>query len=177
MPNSFFHQDLANDLVSLHPLKPEDFEALYAVASDPLIWEQHPNPNRYQRPVFQNFFEGALASGGAYLAKRNDTGSVIGSSRFYDYSAEEKSVFIGYTFIAREAWGKGFNPSMKNLMIAHAFEIVEVVYFHIGIHNIRSQIAIGKLGAEKLKTVEIAYHGEPTRINFEYGIKKEGWSF
>jgi len=38
---------LENDLVKLAPLQESDFEALYRVASDPLVWEQHPNKNRY----------------------------------------------------------------------------------------------------------------------------------
>jgi len=54
---------LIGKAISLRPLRAEDFEALYAAASDPLIWEQHPEPLRYQRPVFEGFFASALASG------------------------------------------------------------------------------------------------------------------
>lgn len=57
---------LQNELIALFPLKEEDFEDLYFVASDPLVWEQHPNKLRYQREVFQNFFKGALLSQGAF---------------------------------------------------------------------------------------------------------------
>ena len=33
---------LENENVKLLPLQEDDFEVLYQVASDPLIWEQHP---------------------------------------------------------------------------------------------------------------------------------------
>ena len=57
---------LENSKVRLVPLQETDFEKLYKVASDPLVWEQHPNKNRYEREVFQNFFEGAMISKGAF---------------------------------------------------------------------------------------------------------------
>ncbi|MBK7220635.1 MAG: GNAT family N-acetyltransferase [Saprospiraceae bacterium] len=174
MPHAHFQLPLSNELVELRALQVGDFEALYEVASDPLIWEQHPNPNRYQRPVFENFFEGALASQGAYLVLDKTTGAVAGSTRFYDFDEQLSRVFSGYTFIGRNFWGKGLNPSMKNLMLQHAFELVPEVYFHVGENNRRSQIAMERLGAIALRKVEVAYHGEPSRINIEYLIKKEG---
>ena len=67
---------LVGETISLRPLIADDFEALYAVASDPLIWEQHPEPLRYQRQVFEEFFAGALASGGALLLTDNGSASL-----------------------------------------------------------------------------------------------------
>jgi RimJ/RimL family protein N-acetyltransferase len=167
---------LQNDLIILQPLKESDFEHLFAVAADPLIWEQHPNKNRYQREVFQNFFEGAMQSKGALLVIDKATNEIAGCSRFYDYNQEEQSVFIGYTFIARKFWGKGYNPAMKELMMNYAFQFADTILFHIGAENNRSQIAIGRIGATKRREVTVAYHGEPDRHNFEYELKKENWS-
>ena len=81
---------LAGTLVRLRPLASEEFEALYAVASDPLIWEQHPEPLRYRREVFQKFFDGAIESKGAFAAINVASGKMIGSSRYYDYSPEQR---------------------------------------------------------------------------------------
>lgn len=166
---------LENDLVKLIPLEESHFEGLYAVASDPLVWEQHPNRNRYEREVFKVFFEGAIASHGAYLALDKSTGEIAGSSRYYELDDKKKSVAVGYTFVGRKYWGKGFNPAMKALMLAHAFKHVDTVVFHIGAGNFRSQKAIEKLGAVKTGEFEIAYYGEPVRPNFIYEIRKEGW--
>ncbi len=91
---------LENNLIKLIPLKKKDFEKLYQVASDPLIWEQHPDKDRYKKEVFEKFFKGALESGGAFLILDQNSGEVIGSSRYYDLDDDKKSIAIGYTFIA-----------------------------------------------------------------------------
>lgn len=161
-------QRLKNDIVSLVPLKEEDFEQLYAIASDPLIWEQHPNKDRYQREVFQTFFEGALASKGAYLIYENTNNELVGCTRFYDL--DQNAVFIGYTFIKRSHWGAKINPSVKALMLDYAFQFVNEVKFHIGAQNIRSQKAIERLGAKKVREIEVEYYGEVPKLNFEYVI-------
>lgn len=163
---------LENDLVRVIPLKQDDFEALYQVASDPLVWEQHPNKDRYKREVFQNFFDGAMQSGGAFKIIDNASGKVIGSTRFYDLDIENKSILIGYTFYGRDYWGSSYNPQVKKLMLDYAFQFLDKVYFHIGAQNIRSQKAIERIGAIKVREITVAYHGEPEKLNFEYVILK-----
>lgn len=167
---------LVNDWVNLIPLKPADFEALYAVASDPAIWAMHPNKNRFERPVFENFFQGALESGGAFMILDPASGNCLGSTRFYHYNPTENSVFIGYTFLATRCWGKGYNLAIKKLMLHYIFQWVSVVYFHVGAENYRSQKAMQKLGALKINEIMVAYHGEPDRANFTYEIKKTSFS-
>jgi N-acetyltransferase len=163
---------LQNDHVKLVPLKENDFERLYKVASDPLIWEQHPNKTRWQREVFEIFFEGAIKSGGAFIIYDAKTNEPIGSSRFYDWIPEKSEVSIGYTFFARSHWGGMYNPAAKQLMMDYAFKHVEKVIFHIGANNIRSQKAIERLGAVKIAEQEMAYYGEGTKLNFIYCIQK-----
>lgn len=168
---------LANDLIKLVPLQEDDFEALYAVASDPLIWEQHPNKDRYKREVFQNFFEGALQSKGAFIVYEQASGKVVGSSRFYDNDEANSRITVGYTFIGRDYWGKGHNKALKKLMFNYAFQFVEQIILHIGATNFRSQKAIEKLGAKKIDEIEVAYYGEPVKLNFVYQVTKKDWTF
>ncbi|MBK6267344.1 GNAT family N-acetyltransferase [Marivirga sp. S37H4] len=165
---------LKDSLISLHPLQLTDFEQLFKVASDPEVWEQHPNKNRYQREVFENFFKGAMESGGAFLVY-DAMGNAVGSSRFYDYNEEDKSVHIGYTFLAKSCWGKGYNQALKTLMLDYAFQFVEKVIFHVGSTNIRSQKAMTKLGAVKTGEIEVAYFGEAVKHNFVYEMTKASW--
>ncbi len=167
---------LNNEWVTIIPLKEDDFEKLYKVASDPLIWEQHPNKNRYKREVFENFFKGAMESGGAFLITNTQTGEPIGSSRYCNYDAAAKVVEIGYTFYARNCWGKPFNSSCKKLLINYAFQFIDTINFVIGINNIRSQIAIEKLGAIKIREENVAYFGEASQMNFIYSIQKKDWA-
>jgi N-acetyltransferase len=137
---------LTGDLLELRPLRPEDYAALYAVAADPLIWEQHPSSDRYQEDVFKVFFREALESGGALFALDRANGRPIGSSRFNGYDENKSEVEIGWTFLARSHWGGVYNGEMKRLMLRHAFRFVSSVVFVIGPHNYRSQRAVEKIG-------------------------------
>jgi N-acetyltransferase len=137
---------LKGDLVELRPLRPDDFDALFAVASDPLIWEQHPNSDRYQLDVFRDFFQGALDCGGALIAFDAKDGSVIGSSRYYGYDEAKSEIEIGWTFLARSRWGGDYNRDMKRLMLRHAFRFVDSVIFIVGPTNWRSRRAMEKIG-------------------------------
>ena len=166
---------LKNEFVKLSPLAADDFDKLYQVASDPLIWEQHPNKVRYRREVFEIFFKGAIESGGAFLVCDSNTNQPIGSSRYYEYNTSKKTIAIGYTFLARDHWGTTYNKALKSLMLDHAFTFVNDVIFHIGANNIRSQKAIVKLGATKIGEVEMEYYGEQTKLNFIYQINKADW--
>lgn len=167
---------LQNELIRVEPLKANDFETLYRVASDPLIWEQHPNPDRYKREVFETFFSGAIESGGAFLVFDQAKHEAIGSSRYYDLFPDQRSVAIGYTFLCRHCWGSTYNRALKTLMLDHAFRFVDNVIFHIGTGNIRSQKAVEKLGAGKMAMQEMRYYGENNIVpNFVYRIIKEDW--
>ncbi|MGE5106198.1 MAG: GNAT family N-acetyltransferase [Sphingobacteriales bacterium] len=166
---------LENEWVKMRPLKEDDFEELYKVASDPLIWEQHPSKTRYQREVFQNYFKGAIESGGAFAVYHVHTNEIIGCTRFYDYDKNNKSVLIGYTFIARHCWGRHYNRSMKNLMLDHSFQFVDKVIFHVGENNMRSRKAMEKLGGKLVGTAPLAYYGEIQNINCIYEIDRERW--
>jgi RimJ/RimL family protein N-acetyltransferase len=167
---------IQNDLIRLEPLQAQDFEAVYAVASDPLIWEQHPSQNRYQRAVFEVYFNGGLESGGAFRVIDNITGETLGSSRYYDLDENQRIVSIGYTFIARRAWGRGYNRALKTLMLDHAFASVDRVLFQIGVNNLRSRKAIEKLGGILLREEAVAYHGERSTPNVVYKIDKADWA-
>ncbi len=166
---------LENDIVSLVPLEKHDFEELFEVASDPKVWEQHPNKERYKREIFENFFQGAIESKGAFLIIDQETEEALGSTRFYDFNEAEKSILIGYTFYGTKSWGKNINASVKKLMLDYIFEFVDKVIFHVGKDNIRSVKAMTKLGAENLGEEEIAYFGEGLKTNIIFQIKKVDW--
>jgi RimJ/RimL family protein N-acetyltransferase len=137
---------LTGALLELRPLRLDDFHDLYAVASDPAIWEQHPASDRYKEDVFKGFFREALESGGAFVVIDRSTGRIIGSSRYFGYSEERNEIEIGWTFLARSYWGGVYNREMKQLMLRHAFRFVETVVFLVGPQNMRSQRAMEKVG-------------------------------
>lgn len=143
---------LKSEILEVRPLRADDFQELYAVASDPLVWEQHPNPDRYKHDVFRKFFDEAFASGGALVVIDRKTGHVIGSSRFNCYDLARSEVEIGWTFLARSHWGGIYNGELKRLMMEHAFKFVDNVIFFIGSTNLRSQRALEKIGGVRIGT-------------------------
>lgn len=173
--NPQLQPQLANQWVSLRPLQAEDFDPLYAVASDPLLWEQHPNPDRYKKEVFENYFTGAMESKGALLISSAISHQIIGCSRYYDHFPEQHEIKIGYTFISRTCWGLPYNRAAKTLMLKHAFEFVDEVIFHVGEHNQRSRRAMTKLGAEIIGEEMVTYYGESPKKNVVFRICKSKW--
>jgi RimJ/RimL family protein N-acetyltransferase len=132
--------------ITLRPLGLRDFDELFAAASDPLLWAQHPDPARGTQEGFASYFDGALQSKGCLVAI--DAARVIGWSRYSNYEPGER-VSIGYTFLARSHWGGAANAEMKRLMLRHAFTDVREVLFSVAERNLRSRRAVEKLGAER----------------------------
>jgi RimJ/RimL family protein N-acetyltransferase len=163
---------LRGELIELRPLAPNDWGELFAIASDSLIWEQHPEPDRYKEEVFRIFFKDAMASGGAFVIIDRKTQQIIGSTRFYGYDAEKSEIEIGWTFLARKYWGGQYNAEMKRLLLNHAFRFVESVVFFVGEDNVRSQKAMEKLGAIKVGTATRTYGNRPPARNLKYVIKR-----
>lgn len=146
---------LGSDLLLLRPLVNGDFDALRCIASDPLIWEQHPSKDRAEGAGFRRWFDDALASEGALVALEQRAGEVIGTSRYVLHG--DDAVEIGWTFLARSHWGGTWNGEMKRLMLAHAFASVGTVVFTVHRDNLRSQRAVERLGAERVGTSVDAY--------------------
>ena len=164
--------NLKGELIDLRPLTPEDWDDLFAVASDPLIWEQHPESDRYKEDVFKVFFKDALESGGAFVVIDRKNKRIIGSTRFHGYEPEKSEIEIGWTFLARKYWGGRHNWEMKQLMLAHAFQFVNNVVFYVGENNMRSRRATEKIGAIKSGMVKKVYGNRPPSLNVRYVIKK-----
>jgi len=163
---------LTGERIALRPLVPADFEALFAAASDPLIWEQHPETDRYTREVFQRYFDGGIASGGAFAIIDRPTGRIIGSSRYCNLKLEESEVEIGWTFLERAYWGGETNRELKKLMLDHAFRFVDRVVFVVGEHNMRSRTAVEKIGGRLWKRAETPDGRGGTRASVIYAIEK-----
>ena len=163
-----FNVNLETNAFSLEQTTTTDFDPLYEVASNPVVWEQHPEKDRWKRPVFSAFFQGAIENDlGCFTIRDKSAGIVIGSTRFYSHDPVVEAVRLGYTFLCPKYWGSGANQEMKEVLLEHAFTIVEDVYFDIGDENFRSRKAVEKLGA-----VECA--GDDEKV--VYGLNKDVFS-
>lgn len=157
---------LEGELVLLRPTLPQDWDEMFAAASDPLIWAGHPASDRGTKGEFRKYFEAALASGGALTILDKASGRIIGASRYHDHDSGRRRLEIGYTFLVRSCWGGRYNGEVKRLMLAHAFRSVDTVQFGIATSNVRSQRAIEKIGATLAGTEERVTAGKliPYRI-------------
>lgn len=163
---------LVGKLLELRPLQPDDWDALFQAASDPLIWELHPAWDRYKEDVFREFFRGALDSRGALVAVDRRTGKIIGSSRYFGYQPETSEIEIGWTFLARSHWGGAYNGEMKRLMLDHAFQFVDSVIFLVGTTNLRSRRAMEKIGGVLTERREMRNLNGAQVEHVVYQIKK-----
>ena len=167
---------LVGERIELRPLRESDRAALFEVASDPLIWEQHPIPDRWKPEVFQGFFDEALARGGALAAIERATGRTMGGSQIRPTPHDPSAVEIGWTYLARKYWGGGFNQEMKRLMLSHALASVPRVLFRIGDANWRSRKAMENIGGELTDITEDGeYQGKPLR-HVVYEITRESFA-
>lgn len=164
---------LTGNLIELRPLTREDFDALFATASDPLIWEQHPENDRHKKEVFQRFFDGAIDSKGAFAIIERKSGRIIGSSRFCNLNPVEGEVEVGWTFLERAFWGGQYNRELKSLMLDHAFRFVDRVLFVVGEKNVRSQRALQKIGARFLKKAQLLAPDGIVTLNLIFVIEHQ----
>jgi RimJ/RimL family protein N-acetyltransferase len=164
--------NLKGELIELRPLTPEDWDDLFAVASDPLIWEQHPESDRYKEDVFKIFLREAMESGGALVIMDTKSQRIIGSTRFHGYAPEKSEIEIGWTFLARNYWGGRYNRELKQLMLAHAFKFAESVVFYVGQTNVRSQKATEKIGGIRSGMVKKVDRDGRYSCSVRYVIKK-----
>lgn len=165
---------LIGEHITIRPITPDDWHALFAAAADPQLWAQHPAKNRYQEPVFREFFTAAVASGSAFVFVATATGELIGSSRYNAFDALSREIEIGWTFIARSHWGGAANREVKDLMLRHAFTFADTTLFWVGDTNHRSRSAMEKIGGQLRDGIhyrELA--GDAPHVIYEIG--KDRW--
>jgi RimJ/RimL family protein N-acetyltransferase len=167
---------LEGKLIKLRPLAEIDFEQLYAVGSDPELWAQHPERDRYKHEKFSRFFQSGIDSHGAFAIFDLENGKMTGTSRYTGHDANQSIVEVVYTFLARSCWGKGYNSELKKLMLDHAFTIVDTVQFYIGEDNLRSRRAVEKLGAKLVCTEPRTPLQGAMYTSVIYEISRRSWT-
>jgi RimJ/RimL family protein N-acetyltransferase len=167
---------LRGESVELRPLRPDDYDAVYAAASDPLIWEQHPDRERYKPEIFREYFQSGIDSGGAFAIIGRASGRIIGSSRYWNYKLEESEIEVGWTFLERKYWGGEINREVKQLMLRHAFRFVERVVLIVGEHNLRSQRAVEKIGGRRERMEHRPGRDGVERGNVVFVITREAFA-
>lgn len=161
--------------VLIRPIVATDWTGLYKAASDPAVWEQHPARNRYQEPVFRDFFEAALASGSGFTLIHRADGNIMGSTRYHGHDGALREIEIGWSLLSCEYWGGSYNLEIKNLLLSHAFKFVDTVVFWVGDTNIRSQRAMEKIGGMRRAGIHTRTVAGIASDNIVYEIRKKNF--
>jgi RimJ/RimL family protein N-acetyltransferase len=135
---------LVGRIVRVEPLEERHREGLRAAAADPEVF-------RWMFPAdpFDPWFDAALAGPDVTFAVAA-AGREVGSTRFLAHEPDHKRVEIGWTWLARDAWGTGANSETKFLLMRHAFETcgLQRVEFKTHAANERSRAALLGIGAQ-----------------------------
>ena len=150
---------LENEHVALRPVRPEDREALRAIALDQRIW-------RYfimridTDAEFDAFFDLGLRDQEAgtrvvYVIEDKLTGAVAGSMSFCGLMEKDGRLEIGWSWLGIDAQGKGINRWAKFLMMRLAFEEMEAqrVEFKTDRLNVQARHALANIGAREEGTL------------------------
>jgi RimJ/RimL family protein N-acetyltransferase len=167
---------LTGERLLLRPLRADDWDALFAVASDPELWALHPAHDRWQEPVFRAYFANALDKGGALAVIERETDAIVGCSQFQRHDPAESVVEIGWTFLARSQWGGAANRELKRLMLGHALRFVERAVFRVGEGNLRSRRAMEKIGGRLTDRTDVVEVAGATVRHVIYEIDRAGFA-
>ena len=140
--------------VSLEPLDPGHSGALGEAAADGELWQRWytsvPRPE-----AVDDYIATALAAQAAgsvlAFAVRDASGTIVGTTRYYDIDRSVPRLSIGYTWYAQRVHRTGLNTEAKLLLLAHAFEVLGciAVVFETSWFNHASRAAIARLGAKQ----------------------------
>ena len=146
---------LEGQFVRLEPLSLKHEAHLIAAASDGELWHSKVTivPTR---DTMADYIQTAVSaqSGGTELPfaiLRKSPGEVVGTTRFYLIDRANRSVEIGYTWLAASAQRTMVNTEAKLLMLEHAFERWKCIRVALitDVLNEKSRAAILRLGAKQ----------------------------
>jgi len=116
---------------------------------------------------------------GAYVIWDKEKSKIIGSSRFNQIPERKDIVEIGWSFLAYEFWGKGYNFAFKKLMVDYGLKTFNDILFYVDVNNIISQKAMEKLGAGKIDIEGTDYYPQKKGRNdiYIYYLNKMNWKY
>lgn len=170
---------LENETILLRPLTEQDFSLLWPLTQEPELWEYFTHDlSKFEafKPWASDHFEGKRLQ---FVILDKKTNQVAGSSGFGNYSQRDQRVEIGWTWIGKEFHGTGLNPSVKKLMLAYAFDSLNLkrVEFKTDVLNLPARKALIKLGAMEegiLRSHTLLHHGR-RRDTIYYSFLIEDW--
>ncbi len=141
--------------VRLEPLSMAHEESLIDAAGDGELWNSAVTVVA-SRSTMASYIKSTLEAQAQgrelpFVIIQKSSGQVVGSTRFYLIDRENRSVEIGYTWLAASAQRTGVNTEAKLLLLTHAFEIWQCIRVALitDVLNQQSRAAILRLGAKQ----------------------------
>ncbi|WP_340063020.1 GNAT family protein [Ascidiimonas aurantiaca] len=174
---------LENERAKLEVLTLENHKVLQPVASEKDIIPYSPSRlgssadlEKYVKTALEDQVKGISIP---FIIFDKMVQAYAGCTRFGHIDARNRVLHIGWTWLGKDFRGTGLNSSVKLLMLAYAFEIMnfEKVEFRIDERNIRSRKAVEKLGAslEGILRSDVIMRDGYRRNTCCYGILKSEW--
>ncbi len=175
---------LKGERVTLIPLKIEHLDGLFDAIIHEDVWAYRLEKITTKEGL-QKFMQTALDGEKereiyAFTIIDNDTGKIIGTTRFADISPENHFLEIGWTSISPEVMRSKVNTECKYLLLKHCFDTlgtVRVCFKTLSI-NKRSQNAILRIGAKQegnLRWIGKTSGGEYVDVVY-FSIIKPEWN-
>ncbi|MNI29215.1 putative ribosomal N-acetyltransferase YdaF [compost metagenome] len=174
---------LQGERISLRPLQYSDANALVQAAADGELWNltvtivpSATTVDAYLKKALDGRDAGTVLPFAIVL---NETGEVMGSTRFWKVDPLNRKLEIGSSWISSR-WQKTFvNTEAKYLMLRHAFEVLGCVrvQFTTDENNQKSRNAILRLGAQQEGIVrhERIMPGGRKRNSVRFSIIDDEW--
>ena len=146
---------LENERVRLQPMHQIDIDKLQVFSVEqPEIWKYSLQPANGLENL-KSYMETALLSkkeekSYPFIVFDKRSQQIAGSTRFYDFQKNQKTVQIGYTWYGKEFQGTGVNKQCKMLLLDFAFEElgIERVEFRADARNERSIAGMKSIGCK-----------------------------
>ncbi len=171
---------LESDRLLLRPLQQEDFPALLELTQDSTLWTYFTHDLSTLAGL--EAWAAGHFSGERLQLVVVDQGSqqLLGSTGFGNYFPRDQRIEIGWTWLGRAAQGKGTNREMKSLMLAYAFEELDMlrVEFKTDVLNLPARKALLRLGATEegiLRSHTLMTHGRRRDTIYYSFLKGENW--
>ncbi len=146
---------LKGSFVTLQPLEIKHLDALCEVGLEPEIWSWSPSRvesrEDLQQYIYTALDEQKRGLSLPFVTIENESGKIVGSTRFGNIDALNRRAEIGWTWI-NPRWQRTFvNTEAKLLMLTHAFEIWKCIRVELKTDalNNQSRNAILRLGAKQ----------------------------
>jgi len=145
---------LSGKYACLEPMQAEHSEALGLAAADGELWNLKftgvPTIAGMPEMVEKAIEKRCAGTEFPFVVRRQSDQKIVGATRYYFLSQENRNLSIGYTWYAKSAQRTSINTECKLMLLRYAFEQLSCisVAWHTDNLNHNSQAAIQKLGAK-----------------------------